>query len=1508
MSVNNVPKPCAKVNTTEKDKEKQKPKTQPQASDPIGASNKKDDTGLSVEKREQETPKTQEQPKPAQDKTSAATNPIKIDDKLSKNAAEKLGIEADPLNLPDEKRKQMFNNYQKGQTAALQQSIQKHPRMKEMLTKDHERRLQGAYLYYMPMDSKEFNAKSIQKNAATVKKAREDFLQQEVIGARAQKTLDEKFDTPNQAQANVMAGESKILRDHVLKLQETSDAQKQSKRVLSSEDAVKYEKMRDVLTDVAKNPQNYGSDKYNEIKKTILGENNAGYENQIRRSVLQGKEADYQTNFAEIRAAGTRTTDFTKLLPESVRNHKPDEKTAKKLEAEVTGAQQAEKLKNHSPETRQNYAHFALNELKQNDTAAYNQLTQWIEDRGMMSYLLSSSKTENKIKTELQDRKEIADSTKVDAAEFNEFCAKYKEITNKDFDIPKIETFRQTQNEYFQAANLQSKVKLLQDSGSKMKKFEDNKNLYAKQTQEFEDKLGETLTKYFGDSVMAKAYTDMHKSGAADLVSQIKLPQGKKFEDLSSQEQSAFKDKMNTAMKKLGINGDFETYNKLPQEQKEKWLSEKIGELPEPTPTGRIENLKKLSAHMRGSLLDDTITARNASLKLNETNAKTADKKPYLGFGSSTADKKLNKLQEKSSTAYKDAFGKDYNDDVNDYISGVKTNVAWAQTGIILGTTIATGGIAGAAVCATAATTATASALAASNATMLTQMAEKYTDKDGATWGDAGNVLTDSAKAALYTYVGMRYTGAGANYLATEKFGGAAGGIREAALGSLLDMPVVGATEAVDGMVRGNPYSVGDLMSSQKDQFLFGMALMALTRCNASNLHSTQNQHQPKQQTELKTTQEFAAGTNTPNHTAVAAMGDATLPHSQELAISGNNPDSFGSLTSKTEHSNNIEAAKADDAKPKPHLEEPITNSPKQHTNSDGELDIVATHGDQKIAKLGDEYYILDDAAMAKAQTGDPDFQMKCRRMTPEAYNLYTNIQKQLDIKSPEDVQKMISNVQKATGATEEEAVHAITKMTQFASYGSFGEISKQMQDLGISKIYKSFDETAPVSLNTAFEYFNKKKNIQLNPDGDKTAFLLDESGIKELETLKQQGKLDEWLEMNPEVSFVNLDGWNTGTHILNNSGNIAETAIKNINEAKKLQQQTPGMTFETALNTLNDKGMSALGVPIHTIQTAAKQAGTHSAAQQIANQINPLNVSPLEMNTMLKAMAETLTEQSNFAPRPPKTPNADIAAKLTDAEKVLTSYFNSQLEIGTPENMSAALKDTHAKLQAEAANPDNMYYLIPERAKSYEWVAYQYAEVNGINKDRFIRNNGSDLGDKIPKDATVVVLDDISGSGGSMLYEGFEYANFRKDAANAERQVLFAPIKATEDAKYAFIDEMERQAKNGGTQDKLVLGDNGTIKPYKCDDPILLNKLIGDNSYGSVNAAMIFPTMGPDNNSIGSSFLAQFFVPNPTCLKATEKFNKTSILGLLTDKMKAKIGNSVKFPLHATIHKDSVL
>ena len=480
----------------------------------------------------------------------------------------------------------------------------------------------------------------------------------------------------------------------------------------------------------------------------------------------------------------------------------------------------------------------------------------------------------------------------------------------------------------------------------------------------------------------------------------------------------------------------------------------------------------------------------------------------------------------------------------------------------------------------------------------------------------------------------------------------------------------------------------------------------------------------------------------------------------------------------------------------------------------------------------------------------------------PTVKDLYNKFQKQLEPVTTEEVEKIVKKIERE-GIKREDALYSLQSLTQFGNIQSLVKLGEKFSKSAIG----NFCQTENLSCNSAFYYLYKKKCIEYLPHY-KEAYILDNAGL-------------DYLEKNPDEAnyiiknlrgntvFVNLEGWNDGLNLYcqgKDDDYIVNNAVRLINRAYEIKADGD---FESAFDkAVNEKVLErAEKLGIKNVQTISLKDNPPTI-QSIAENLLPINISEKFIDEAFNIISEELYPEDK--------------GKQAKAKQLITEYFNYESEIFSPKRLGKCLKTIHneildfakkhKKSDGSAFEEDDIVYIIPERSRSYDQIALQYAKVNDVPLSKF-RKNIIDEDNKI-----YVVLDDLISSGNNMLSKDFNYERVNLTFKN------YHVIMASVTANQAGIDNINREIKKHGRENQdAVIVTPGLIKTrfYESEFykklPLESKEMLHDilkatgndhDSYNKDDSAFLFPYMGPDNNATITSYIFQKLVPSIDTLK----------------------------------------
>lgn len=477
---------------------------------------------------------------------------------------------------------------------------------------------------------------------------------------------------------------------------------------------------------------------------------------------------------------------------------------------------------------------------------------------------------------------------------------------------------------------------------------------------------------------------------------------------------------------------------------------------------------------------------------------------------------------------------------------------------------------------------------------------------------------------------------------------------------------------------------------------------------------------------------------------------------------------------------------------------------------------------------------------------------------------IYKNILQKMNVFSAQDLEKSIKDVQKAVPEAEEyEILRTMQKLTQFANYTSLQKIASEMK----------YELHPSGGINPYFYYFSKKKYIFDLPElsyGNKSSFITkDDIHSKDFNKLlkRAQGSNIEW---------INLEGWSDGINLFTDDKTLTEKTIKILKRAKKLQTKNKDYTYNDALKIVLNKeiisGMKQYGYEVKTITTDAP-----ATREVILSQLQPA----MPTQSLLKSTIESISSYYTQSTQSQKFKNMCIK---------IAQYYQDNLHVYSKQRIIESLKLLNEKINRQAringVNSENIYYVLPNvpdsMYKSFELITKMYCDLFNIPKEKIIKINTFKDINKYPKNSAFVVLDDMLGSGDSLS----KFGAYRHCSGliDEDKHIFFCPISAVKkgiDYVKERIGDLDREF----IDEVLYIYGNTNLKSNIATDFIrqgntLLNfKVMGGTGHCNAGLCEVFPYMGPDNDSVLSSYIIKFFVPDPRCIK-----NRTELLPVIEE------------------------
>ena len=190
---------------------------------------------------------------------------------------------------------------------------------------------------------------------------------------------------------------------------------------------------------------------------------------------------------------------------------------------------------------------------------------------------------------------------------------------------------------------------------------------------------------------------------------------------------------------------------------------------------------------------------------------------------------------------------------------------------------------------------------------------------------------------------------------------------------------------------------------------------------------------------------------------------------------------------------------------------------------------------------------------------------------------------------------------------------------------------------------------------------------------------------------------------------------------------------------------------------------------------------------------------------------------------------------------------------------------------------PKEHCYLLQHRmrnVKSFDILVKMYKDMFNFPESRIVHVSDVQDLNKYPKNSAFVIIDDIVGSGDSMIGTA-DYCTSAKKLNN-DKFIIFAPITATRSGLEAINKYIEKHSRT--KNDTVICLDENVLEKID-DNKIFKNwymnfkncifySKINDKGFKEQALNVSFPYMTPDNNSFISANFQDLFLINDTCIK----------------------------------------
>lgn len=460
---------------------------------------------------------------------------------------------------------------------------------------------------------------------------------------------------------------------------------------------------------------------------------------------------------------------------------------------------------------------------------------------------------------------------------------------------------------------------------------------------------------------------------------------------------------------------------------------------------------------------------------------------------------------------------------------------------------------------------------------------------------------------------------------------------------------------------------------------------------------------------------------------------------------------------------------------------------------------------------------------------------------------IYNKLQSQLRQTKPEEIEAMIGRLKEFP---REEVLELMAKLTKYSNMASISRLWESFRRLNFSGFLAFALE------NTEGKgYYDSKlepvKNVEMNSNlvfnylfqsyrgkmplfnTNQKAYILDSKSANKLENLEELEKYN--------MNLVYLKDFEGSYNVFEQHQDFESLVKKNLVELKKLREiypeETTSQLLDRILNPTLFRAKEYGVVPIIIDNKCESDFGTAQIAQNLSPILPKYQTFEKVFKECIPDFFKTEKEKENFL--------NIINEKIFAYSSKNFSKELQKLKILIEEKVKRAGKDVN-----------KIYYNIPLLRKSFSLVAYMYQKANNIPDSQFIHaemnslNNKSvykALGDFLPKGSTLVILDDATISGQSLLNSPVSYSS----AIKKNFDIIFASVYSTDRAEDLF---------DSFKDDSVLVNEDEMISTNYQQILFDVNRHAEKGFFRQ--SLLMLPHIAPDNNLEALSPLIKLFYP----------------------------------------------
>ncbi len=465
---------------------------------------------------------------------------------------------------------------------------------------------------------------------------------------------------------------------------------------------------------------------------------------------------------------------------------------------------------------------------------------------------------------------------------------------------------------------------------------------------------------------------------------------------------------------------------------------------------------------------------------------------------------------------------------------------------------------------------------------------------------------------------------------------------------------------------------------------------------------------------------------------------------------------------------------------------------------------------------------------------------------------IITKVDEQINPYNADKLDNAVRTVRKQVPNTgNEEVLTVMQRLTQWANYSCLPTLeeilnNKNVYTLAIDSSYMKYSP-----FHRIIKYIGGfKKAINFLPENRNEATFFTTSDASYLST-----------KLHIQEENFTLEGFDAGINFLTSETQLESKTAKVLRKILHMRKQNPQISFYAALcKVLNDETINTfdkLKINNHIISN-----NNQPTVENILNQLNPL--AP-KSSAQIKKIIETISEHFS---RGDKVENIILRNNIAHYLSDKIALFPKESIISMLKNMQGQISEfiTENNLPAQ-----NVYYLIPRLGSSHNVILEMYNRINKIQSSRIIIDESAsaikNLNERLPKNSTIVVLDDYAGSGESML-DDFCYL-MTSENLDRDKHILFCPLvvedSAIDNINFGIL-RRKREELDKLLFVKILKNKTQEYENYFFETAIG-SEAIGYTGYtwnsgksSALGGCTIFPYMAPDNNTGLSTYFARAF------------------------------------------------